>query len=228
MAADGISSFAEIAGARLGEIIAEKFSASRHAAILEFFENPSLPHGWTLYDSLAIWYCLGHICMMSAFYVLGKELPPELAETLLDCGLRGLLESWSMPKPAHDRFAEFNSTKLKSAWALWLSVTPILANPEEMQKYILVTKEGKECTQDGVSKSLVLAELYGFFSLFTTEILGTETPFRPMTASDLSLYVQAMPEQVFPLLKVISLSFLGTQNSCVEYIRARRALIRGQ
>lgn len=225
MALRGVPDLLEAVGTSVGEIIAGAFSASIHASILEYFDYPPFLSGWTLPDSLAIWYCLGHLCMLSSFQVVEREIPPAKMRTMLDSGLHGLLKTWTMPKNVHDRFAAFNSNKLRSALAAWFSLQPILADAAEMQRYVLIRDRGEECTPEAVSTTPVLAVLYGFFSLFVSEILNGDTSFEPMRLSDLSLRALSMPVQMLPPLKMLSRSFLGTQRICVEFIRSQHLVI---
>lgn len=225
MDTERIPSIAERTGRTAGWIIAERFSISKHSAILEYFDNPPFPMGWTLHDSLGVWYSLGNLCLMSSFYVLEKELPPEQAATMLDSGLYGLLDRWDMPEFAHKRFALFNSTKMKAVLNLWLSVAASMGDTAEMEKFIVATTGEKDCVPEVISKSQVLSKLHTFFSLFVGEILGRDMPFSPLTAAQLSSYIGTISEPVLPLLRTLWIWFLGTQKLCIEYVRSRRGLL---
>lgn len=215
---NGSQTFARLVGKNAGELIAERFSAQKHAAILEYFDNLPLPANWTVADSVAIWYCLGHLCMMASFYTLEKEIPIKAATALLDSGLHGLLTTWNMSEAERSRFARFNNTKLESAWRLWLSIIPTLADGQEMRKFALAAKENKECLPEVVSNTPVLTKLYTFFGLFVSESFGGDVSFTTAVADGLLSQVR-MSEPVFPLLRTISYWFLGTQNRCIEFVR---------
>jgi hypothetical protein len=112
-----VNTLDELAG-EVGKRIAEQFSAKRFA---ELFRNKTLAANWTHNDALAIWYCLGYLCLLLS--VNSAEVQESTGSVLLDSGLKGLLEVWEMPGSTYQRFASFNRAKLMPALSLYSSIS---------------------------------------------------------------------------------------------------------